>query len=94
MEDLECPYCGHEQDVCHDDGFGFEEDVAHEVECHECEKNYVFHTSISYSYSASKADCLNGSPHNLKVHDGRLYKREWCQDCDYSAHVWKEQKQE
>jgi hypothetical protein len=91
MKDIECPYCGHEQDVCHDDGFGFEEDVAHEVECHECEKSYVFHTSIMYDYSASKADCLNGSPHDLEVHDGRLYKREQCRDCDYSVREWKKQ---
>lgn len=23
MKDIECPYCGHEQDICHDDGFGY-----------------------------------------------------------------------
>ena len=27
--DIECPYCGKGQDVCHDDGFGNAEDVAH-----------------------------------------------------------------
>lgn len=90
MKDIECPYCGFEQDVCHDDGFGFREDTAHEVECHKCEKNYVFYTSISYDYSTSKADCLNGSPHNVKVIDNINMVSESCRDCDYEKRIWKD----
>jgi hypothetical protein len=59
MSDLTCPYCGHEQAVCHDDGFGYEEYQMHEVECGGCEKLYYFFTKISYSYDSVKADYLS-----------------------------------
>lgn len=94
MKDINCPYCGFEMDIDHDDGFGYTEDVAHEMECHECAKTFVFHTSISYNYSASTADCLNGNPHNLKVSEGLSAVYKYCRDCDYSVHEWKEQIQE
>jgi len=45
--DLECPYCGTPHDVCHDDGFGYDEGVKHEMWCDKCDKNFVFETSIS-----------------------------------------------
>lgn len=61
--DVFCPYCGSEQEINHDDGFGYEEDVRHEMQCSECEKNFVFTTSISYDYKAEKADCLNNNNH-------------------------------
>jgi len=57
--DLECPYCNAGLEVCHDDGEAYEEDTAHEMECGECEKSFIFYTSISYYYSPHKADCLN-----------------------------------
>lgn len=90
MKDLECPYCEAGLDVCHDDGFGYEEDKAHEMECDECGKSFVFHTSVHYYYEPSKADCLNGEPHNLtewrKIHqwdDGLLMEMRSCRDCDH-----------
>lgn len=64
--DIECPYCNAGIEICHDDGFGYKEDQPHEYECGECEKKFVFHTSISFDYEASKADCLNGGPHDLR----------------------------
>ncbi len=27
MKDINCPYCDAELDICHDDGFGYEEGV-------------------------------------------------------------------
>lgn len=36
MSDLYCPYCDAGLEVCHDDGFGYEEGVAHEMCCKEC----------------------------------------------------------
>ena len=30
------------QDINHDDGYGYEEDVTHEQECSNCEKTFVF----------------------------------------------------
>ena len=88
-KDLECPYCGHEQDVCHDDGFGYEEYKRHEVECHFCEKWYVFTTYVSYSYTPEKAECLNTGEHNIKETRNENGHQEYiiiireCKDCDY-----------
>ena len=88
MSDLQCPYCDAGLEVNHDDGFGYEEHRHHEMECSECEKNFVFTTAISFTYSPEKADCLNGSSHrftewrevwsssDLKLQDRR------CKDCD------------
>ena len=95
MKDIECPECGHEQDIDHDDGYGYDEGFRYEQECSKCEKTFVFTTSISYYYRAHKAPCLNGSPHNLEVKfsDYSVLKksngfdwlrRESCRDCEYS----------
>ena len=61
-KDLQCPYCGVEADVCHDDGF-YEEDFLHEMECGFCGKTFTFNTIIAISYEAHKADCLNEGEH-------------------------------
>lgn len=66
MKDIECPYCDAEQDINHDDGFGYEEGVTHEMECNSCGKNFVFTTSISFYYEPEKADCLNDGEHDYK----------------------------
>lgn len=62
-KDLECPYCGVWNEVCHDDGQGYEENIEHEMSCSFCEKSFVFYTEIIYSYTPQKADCLNGEEH-------------------------------
>lgn len=75
--DLECPYCGKGIDICHDDGFGYQEDVSHEMECEHCGKSFVFNTSISYHYHPYKADCLNDGKHDFQL--TTTYPREWTQ---------------
>ena len=65
--DLECPYCEKELDINHDDGFGYEEDIKHEMECPYCEKRFVFTTSISFYYEPEKADCLNDGNHDYEL---------------------------
>lgn len=86
-QDVECPYCGKWNEVCHDDGFGYDEGVAHEMECEHCEKSFVFHTSIHFYYSAGKADCLNGAPHDFREwrklyeHEGKIYQNRTCRGC-------------
>ena len=65
-DDMQCPYCGADQEVCHDDGQGCEEGVKHQHECSACEKTFVFTTAISFDYEPEKADCLNGSPHDYQ----------------------------
>lgn len=85
MNDMECPYCEAEQEVCHDDGQGYAEDERHEHQCSECEKTFVFTTSISYDYYPEKADCLNGGEHSLKMSETcpQEYSKMYCEDCDF-----------
>ncbi len=66
-KELECPYCDHEFDMDHDDGFGYEQDVTSQIECPECSKLFVFTTSISFHYCTSKADCLNNGEHVFEI---------------------------
>jgi transcription elongation factor Elf1 len=85
MSDFKCPYCGADHEVCHDDGFGYDEDKAHEDTCRACGKNFVFYTSISFDYRPKKADCLNGEPHVLEtsISHPRKYSRMRCRNCDH-----------
>lgn len=64
--DLQCPYCQHGQTVCHDDGHGYEENTKHQMQCHNCDKHFVFETTIIFSYESGKADCLNDGNHKYK----------------------------
>tara|TARA_B100000378_G_scaffold70854_1_gene54080 strand:+ start:12062 stop:12364 length:303 start_codon:yes stop_codon:yes gene_type:complete len=66
MNDINCPYCDAELEVCHDDGEGYSEDELHQMNCSNCDKDFVFTTTIMFSYHPEKADCLNGSGHNFK----------------------------
>ena len=82
--DVNCPYCGAGQEICHDDGHGLEEDVLHQQECSKCDKTFVFTTGIIFVYEAQKADCLNGGEHKWKP--TQTYPVEFtmmrCSDCD------------
>lgn len=64
MNDVECPYCGADVEINHDDGAGYTEDETHEQRCDSCDKTFAFTTSICFYYSAKKADCLNGGEHD------------------------------
>ena len=64
--DAECPYCGAEIEINHDDGYGYEESETHQQECSECCKIFAYTTEISFHYSVLKADCLNGAEHPWK----------------------------
>lgn len=83
--DLKCPYCHTELEVCHDDGFCYEEDVSHEMQCGVCEKSFQFTTFISFSYTPHKADCLNDGQHNYEL--TKTYPPEFavlrCTTCDH-----------
>lgn len=83
-KDIECPYCDYAQDINHDDVFGYEEDVLHQMTCENCDKEFVFTTSISFHYSAEKADCLNGSDHTWKPQTvfPKRYTKMYCTQCD------------
>jgi Zn ribbon nucleic-acid-binding protein len=85
MSDVKCPYCEAEQEINHDDGYGYEEDQKHEQECINCEKYFVYTTTISFSYETKKAACLNGSDHkyrNTMTYPIR-YTKMRCEDCGH-----------
>lgn len=86
MADMECPYCGADQTVCHDDGAGYSEDEFHEHTCRKCDKTFTFTTCISFSYTPHKADCLNDAEHDLKFCKSfpEQYSSMRCKHCDYS----------
>lgn len=54
--DFECPHCGAEQEIIHDDGYGYEEDKTFFQECSECEKVVYYETEITFSYEVFKKD--------------------------------------
>lgn len=82
--DAECPYCGAEVEICHDDGYGYDEDEVYEQECGNCEMVFAYTTETSYYYSTRKADCLNGGQHQWNP--VRMYPRVYpdakqCEGC-------------
>lgn len=94
MSDVECPYCGKEQEICHDDGYGYEEDARHEQYCGNCRKEFVFTTSIIFYYEAYKADCLNDGNHKLNPSHTlpKWATKMVCDDCDYERPPTPEEK--
>lgn len=93
-KDVECPYCGEWQEVCHDDGQGYAEDELHQQDCADCDKTFVFTTYISYSYESSKADCLNGGDHAYRktMTAPRWATRMRCEDCDTTRQLTAEER--
>lgn len=84
MRDTQCPYCGAEVEINHDDGQGYAEDEKHQQDCPECEKTFVFTTEIILYYHPAKADCLNGAEHDW--HKTKTWPQEFarlrCSICD------------
>ncbi len=66
MSDINCPYCSKAIDICHDDGYGYEEDEKYQQTCSCCDKTFIYTASVAIYYDAEKADCLNGGEHNFK----------------------------
>jgi hypothetical protein len=79
MSDVNCPYCGAEQEINHDDGYGYDEDREHEQNCVSCTMTFKFTTSISYNYDVL---CLDGD-HNMEP-AGDKWPDLWeCSRCDF-----------
>lgn len=94
MKDVNCPYCGVEIEICHDDGFGYEEGIYHEDECYECEKRFVFTTIICVYHDAFKADCLNDGEHQFKETNTfpHEFTRLKCTTCGLEKNLEKDKK--
>lgn len=92
--DLNCPYCDEGLEVCHDDGFGYEENTKHEMSCDSCGKEFVFTTSIMYLYEPEQADCLNDGKHDYKC--SKTYPPEFstmiCTMCDDKRELTEEER--
>lgn len=85
MYDVECPYCGESQDINHDDGYGYEEDETYQQECCACDKVFIYKTTVSFTYEAQQADCLNGGEHRwrkLTTLPAWWPEARVCKDCD------------
>lgn len=77
MSDVKCPYCGHEQEINHDDGYGYNEDERFYQCCANCKKEFGFETRISYDYQV-----FCEGQHDLE--QGYIYENLWtCSRCDY-----------
>lgn len=73
MADIECPYCGHEFDVCYDDGAHCTDGGRDTEMCPECEKYCLVETTLHYYHEARKADCVNSE--NAEEKDHEWYER-------------------
>lgn len=65
MSTAECPYCLADVEICHDDGYGYDESRMHHQDCPKCEKTFAFRTMISFDYDTEQAPCLNGGEHTF-----------------------------
>jgi hypothetical protein len=79
MSDVTCPYCGKDQEINHDDGYGYEEDGDYEQECTDCYKSFKFTTSISFSYTVS---CQDGD-HDFEPFGPKHPGMFQCTKCDF-----------
>lgn len=49
MSDVKCPYCGREQEINHDDGYGYEDGEEYSQDCVECGEEFKYYTQITFS---------------------------------------------
>lgn len=84
MYDAECPYCGKEVEINHDDGYGYEENKTYEQECCHCGKTFAYTTAVSFYHELYEAPCMNGGEHKWKqMHGAPTGYFENLQRCEY-----------
>lgn len=81
MSYVQCPYCKVENEINHDDGFGYEEDVEHELQCDSCNKSFIFLTSITYNFDSY---CGNYDDHELYAPFDNNSDFKMCKNCEFS----------
>jgi len=80
MSDVKCPHCGKEQEINHDDGYGYDEGERHSQHC-SCGKEFGFTTSIMYCYEVFCAD----DKHEMEQPLPDMHNGFWsCENCDHS----------
>jgi hypothetical protein len=91
----ECPYCGKEVEICHDDGYGLTEDEIFTATCNWCDKEFAYTVCIDITHTLHKADCLNGTEHKFlptKTYPKRFIKMR-CEDCGEERELTPEERQ-
>lgn len=83
-KDTNCPYCGADIEINHDDGYGYEQNELHQQECWGCGRVFTYTTGITYFYETFKANCLNGGEHEWlpTITFPKEYTRMHCAACD------------
>lgn len=96
MNELECPYCKTMNEPDHDDGYGYSQDELHQQECNNCGFNFIFQTTIHFSYETKQAKCLNGEEHTYKL--SHTYPRSMskmvCEVCDHRRELTRKERLE
>ena len=80
MSEIRCPKCGMEQEVNHDDGYGYDEGETFEQDCVECGYEIHFTTHISFDYNVYCSD-----QHELYQPLDNKPDFYMCENCDYYA---------
>lgn len=83
MNDVTCPYCKTEQEVCHDDGFACDEDREEEFECHHCGREFLIDTYIRITHNGFCKD----DDHKWKSWAPNHPDMEGCTECDRARRV-------
>lgn len=79
MNDVKCPYCGTEQEINHDDGYGYQEDEEYTQSCVNCDEEFLFRTSISFKYDVM---CRDGD-HKMVPFGDKWPGMYECERCDF-----------
>jgi hypothetical protein len=79
MSDVKCPYCGKEQEINHDDGYGYQEDEGFEQDCTNCNETFKFTTGILYVYTV---ECQEGD-HEMEPFGDPWPNMYECSKCDF-----------
>ena len=79
MSDVNCPYCGAEQEINHDDGYGYDESIEYKQYCVSCDKGFKFETSFSISY-----EVFCDGDHDMEQSPVAKHSKMWsCSRCDH-----------
>ena len=81
-EYIECPYCGWEQETP-DDGYSYDVGI-HRKECAGCGRSFAYETTISISYEAYAAPCIDGDAEHDWKETGtfpRCFRKLQCSVC-------------
>lgn len=95
MDTVECPYCEYEQEIDHEDGYGYDGDETFTQECPCCGKVFAYQTEILFSYNVHTCDCQNGEDHKWKLMmtHPKFASRMECTECGERRSLTEEERQ-